>query len=67
MKGKNSRGKKGNTSRQAAVKWEKFYHVIMQTICIIIVKQKFNYVKNEVTMTDYDSSLEIETSANLLF
>ena len=33
----------------------------MQTICIIIVKWKLNYVKNEVIMTDYDSSLEVET------
>ena len=36
----------------------------MQTIRIIIVKRKLNYVKNEVTVTDYDSSLEV---VNLLF
>ena len=40
----------------------------MQTIRIIIVKRKLNYVKlkNEVTMTTYNSNLEVETSANLL-
>ena len=42
----------------------------MQTIRIIIVKRKLNYVKNEVTMTDYDSRQSrsrSNTSANLLF
>ena len=38
----------------------------MQTICIIIVKRKLNYVKNEEAMTDYDSSLEVKTLANPL-
>ena len=38
----------------------------MQTIRIIIVKRKLNYLKNEITMTDYDSSLEVETSANVI-
>ena len=42
----------------------------MQTIRIIIVKRNLNYVKNEVTMTDYDrrqSRSRSNTSANLLF
>ena len=49
------REKKGNASHQTAVKRENFWHTIMQTTRIIIVKQKLNYVKHEVTMTDYDS------------
>ena len=40
----------------------------MQTIRIIIVKRKLNYVKNEVTMMDHDSrQTRSNTSADLLF
>ena len=38
--------KKGNASCETAVKWEKFSHIIIEMIRIIIVKWKQKYVKN---------------------
>ena len=48
------REKKRTASCQTAVKWEKFSHVISQTICIkFYCISLYNMSKTEVTMMDY--------------